>query len=250
LKIKRGYLVKLDANDVEVVIQAGGKGTRLLPATENVPKPLVEVAGLPIIEILFRQMIGCGLRRFTVITGWLGERIEEHLRALTNIPNDVQLNFIREYAPKGNIGSLACLPSIQKPVLFSFGDLITDLDFAELLCMHRTLGADATLTSHYETHQLTLGELLVCNNYVADYQEKPTKRFLICSGIAVFEPEVLDLIETSRSFGISDLIRAALARSLKVAHWTHGAFWIDVNDSQALKRAEVEFTRRSLRAAG
>jgi hypothetical protein len=86
--------------------------------------------------------------------------------------------------------------------------------------------------------------------YVADYQEKPVKHFLICSGMAVFEPEVLDLIDPNRPCGISDLIKAALAHSFKVAHWTHGAFWVDVNDRDALRRAETELSRRerSLRA--
>ena len=240
----------LRSNEVEAVLQAGGKGTRLLPATEGLPKPLVQVGGVPIIETLFRQMIGCGIRRFTVITGWLGERIEQHLLSLGDIPSDVRLTVIRESRPMGNIGSLARLAAARKPVLFAFGDLITDLDFAELVCMHRKLRAQATLTSHYETHQLTLGELLVCDGYVTDYQEKPVKHFLICSGIAVFEPEVLDLIDPNRPSGISDLIKAALAHSFKVAHWTHGAFWVDVNDRDALRRAETELSRRerSLRA--
>ena len=132
---------------------------------------------------------------------------------------------------------------LRKLVLFAFGDLITDLDFAELVYMHRKLGAQATLTSHYEAHQLTL-RMLVCDGSVTDYQEKPVKNFLICSGIAVFEPEVLNLIDPNHPCGISDLIKTALAHSFEVAHWTHGAFWVDVNGRDDLARAETELARR------
>jgi NDP-mannose synthase len=230
---------------VHGVLQAGGKGTRLVPATTTVPKPLIKVDGVPMIERLLRQFVDCGIRVITVITGWLGEEVETYLGTLTQLPVDLQLNFIRESRPMGNIGALAQMPPGPEPILFAFGDLVTDLDFGKLLAVHRQMGAQATLASHYESHQLTLGELLVRGSQVTDYQEKPLKKFLICSGIAVFEPPVLELLDVFRPMGISDLIKAALARSVNVAHWTHGAFWIDVNTPQALEIAERQLFHKS-----
>ena len=232
-------------SEVEAVLQAGGRGTRLLPTTREVPKPLVHVGGMPLVERLLRQFVACGICKITVITGWLGERVESHLLGLTDLPSNLQITFLREAKPTGNIGSLGRLSPLQKPILFAFGDLVTNLDFSKLLDIHRELGARATLASHYESHQLTLGELRVDGDYVSDYREKPVKQFLICSGIAVFEPDIVRLIDPARPFGISDLVKAALAKSMKVAHWTHGAFWVDVNNQEALELAEKELSRRS-----
>jgi NDP-sugar pyrophosphorylase family protein len=148
----------------------------------------------------------------------------------------------------GNIGSLGRLPPGPEPVLFAFADLVTDLDFDRLLAVHRQEKAHATLASHYETHQLTLGELLVQGNQVTDYCEKPLKTFLICSGIAVFEPPVLELLGRSHRVGMSELIKSALAKDMKVAHWLHeGPIWVDINSVEALEIAERELSHRHQR---
>jgi NDP-sugar pyrophosphorylase family protein len=74
---------------------------------------------------------------------------------------------------------------------------------------------------------------------VIGYKEKPEKSFLICSGIAVFEPLALDLVPADRPIGISDLVCLALERGSQVTHWTHGAFWMDVNSKEDLTRASA-----------
>jgi len=233
---------------VHAVLQAGGKGTRLHPATVTVPKPLLKVGGMPMVERLLRQLANSGVRMVSVIVGWHGEQVERHLNNLRGLPSDLHLNFIRETSPMGNIGALSLLPPSSAPVLFAFGDLLTDLDFCELLAVHKQLGGAATLASHYENHQLTLGELQVRDTQVVDYQEKPLKKFLICSGIAVFEPEVVRLLDPTRPSGISTLIQAALAERLLVRHWLHGAFWMDINTPEALEIAEKQTASRPLTA--
>jgi NDP-sugar pyrophosphorylase family protein len=199
---------------------------------------------------LLRQLTATGIRDVTVITGWLGEQVEAHLAHLRDLPPDLELNFFREPRVTGNIGALGLLPGHRDPCLFLFGDLLTDLDFGKLLDLHRRAAPHVTLTSHYEEHRLALGELLVDGEAVTDYQEKPLKRFLICSGIAVFEPEVLELIDQSRPFGISDLIRAALQRRMRIVHWTHAAFWMDINTPEAKEQAELELARMQVPAVG
>jgi len=241
--------VSSNRDHVRAVIQAGGKGTRLGPATANIPKPLLKVGGVPLVERLFRQIAATGIRDITVITGWLGEQVEAHLGNLNDLPRDLDVKFLREPKVMGNIGALGLLRG-PAPCLFLFGDLLTNLDFARLLDLHRRTSAQATLTSHYEDHRLALGELSVDGDTVTDYQEKPLKRFLICSGIAVFEPEVLELVDESRPFGISDLIRAALQRRMHVVHWTHGAFWMDINTPEAKEQAEAELARMQVAAVG
>ncbi len=227
---------------VHGVLQAGGQGTRLRPASPEIPKPLVKVGGVAMVERLLRQFVVSGVRQISVITGWGGEQVEAHLRHLEGLPDGVCVNFIRETQPMGNIGALGQLASETRPILFAFGDLVTDLDFAKLVARHRQQAADVTLTSHYESHRLQLGELLVENQNVVGYQEKPLKQFLICSGIAVFEPGVLKLLDAERPAGISDLILASISEGMEVNHWTHGAFWRDVNTPEALEEVEAIFS--------
>jgi NDP-sugar pyrophosphorylase family protein len=228
---------------VRGVLQAGGMGSRLYPATANLPKPLLKVGGVPMVERLLRQFVDAGIREITVITGFLAAQVESHLNTLTGLPDDLQIDILREPRAMGNIGALALLPRNEKPVLFAFGDLVTNLDFARLLRIHAAADSQATLTSHYENHRLTLGELVVDGDEVTGYHEKPLKQFLICSGIAVFERPALDLLEGRGSCGISDLINAALAESMKITHWTHGSFWMDINTPELWEIAERELAR-------
>src|SRR5262245_55701462 len=159
---------------VRAALQAGGRGDRIGAAERGLPKPLLEVGGVPMVERLLRQMILAGVRSVTVVTGWQGTRVEEHLSDLRDLPDDLDMSFIRETRPRGNVGALRDLPRDGKDILLSFADLVTDLDFAALVKRHRTSGADITLTSHYESHKLQLGELEVDGPAVTGYREKPT----------------------------------------------------------------------------
>ncbi len=224
--------------EVHCVLQAGGRGERMTTGGSDAPKPLRAIGGIPMLERLLRSVVACGVRRVTVITGWRGDEIESFVHGLTDFPDDLVLDCMRETEPRGNIGSLSSIRHEGATVLMAFADLVTDLDFARLIEIHRTRGAAVTLTSHYESHRVRLGELIVDEDTVLDYREKPEKKFLICSGIAAFQPEVLALVREDRPIGISDLIRDAIAAGHKVTHWLHGAFWMDINSPEELEQAE------------
>src|SRR3954453_10812836 len=179
---------------VRAVIQAGGRGERLRPLTHSTPKPLLPVAGVPMVERLVRQFAGAGVRRFTVLTAWLGELVQAHLRDLTGLPRGVRVDYSSEEWGLGTTGGLAALAPCEETVVFAFGDLVTDLDVARLVEIHARSGAQVTLASHIETHRVRLGGIVAEGAAVVGYREKPEKESLICSGIAVFEPAVIDLV--------------------------------------------------------
>ncbi len=227
----------MERQRVHAVLQAGGRSDRMRAGGESLPKPLLPIDGVPMVERLLRQLVAAGLRRITVITGARGDRIEAHLLGLRDLPDDLELDWLRESKPRGNVGSLAELPRDGRSIVLAFADLATDLDFSRLLEVHATRGADVTLTSHTESFRVRLGELVVEGDRVVEYREKPEKRFLICSGIAVFEPHVVDLVWNDRPMGISDLITVALGRGQEVVHWMHHSRWIDVNSPEDLRQA-------------
>jgi NDP-sugar pyrophosphorylase family protein len=187
------------------------------------------------VERLLRQMLASGITTVTVITGWLGERVEAHLGSLDDLPPGVRISFVRESSPLGTVGALTRVRAPGERVLFAFADLVTELDFSRLLDWHERSGADLTLASHPEMHRLSLGEILSDGHTVTGYLEKPKKEFTICSGIAVLEPRVVKLAAgMSGLYGLPDLVAAALVSDCRVLHWPHGAFWRDVNSPEAL----------------
>lgn len=230
--------LSLGSTPVRAVLQAGGLGTRMRPASADLPKHLLPVAGVPMVERLLRQLAAANIKQVWMIVGHLGHLVEEHFTHLAN-PPDLDLNFIHETTRRGDIGSLAEVPVEAGPLLWCYGDLVTDLDFARLIDVHHERGCPITLTSHYEDHQVRLGELVAHGDRVLHYLEKPVKRFLICSGIAVFEPEILPLVDRDNPFGLDELVERAIGEGHDVTHWLHGAFWMDVNDPELLAQAET-----------
>jgi len=224
---------------VHALVQAGGKGMRLRPATTDRPKPMLEVGGLPMVERILRSLVDAGIDRITVITGHPGEVVRSHLAGLDDLNRRARIDFFAEPEPLGNVGAMGRVPLERPLALLVFGDLVTDLDFRELVERHVRQGVDILLASHHETHRLQLGELLVAGERVVGYREKPEKRFLICSGIGLFRRETLAAIPVDGTpFGLADLVTACLERGHAVAHWEHGAFWMDVNSPEALAEAD------------
>jgi NDP-sugar pyrophosphorylase family protein len=220
------------------VIQAGGLGTRMREKSSSIPKHLLPVCGVPMVERILRQLISCGVRKVFIITGYLGEKIEAHFLSLKDLPADLKLDYIRETIKRGDIGSLADVPEKADTTIWIYGDLVTDLNFSKLLDIHFKREGSITLASHYEFHQVGLGELIVQGDKVIHYLEKPTKKYLICSGIAAIDASVLPLVETSIPMGLDELVEKALSHDFNVTHWRHGAFWVDVNNPDLLIKAE------------
>jgi NDP-sugar pyrophosphorylase family protein len=232
-------------SDIHAIVQAGGAGQRISTVAPGVPKPLLPVGGVPMIERLLQQLTDAGIRRVTVVVGPNGQSIRTRvMRHCESLPRSVQLDFFEERMALGNAGALGEIDTRDRDVLLCFADLVTDLDFTRLREIHAQRGCNVTLTSHFEHHQLTLGELVVDGDTVQGYLEKPRKAFLICSGIALFDARAMRVARgLARPFGLSDLVLATLSTGCSVTHWHHRAYWIDVNTPELLARAREDAER-------
>jgi NDP-mannose synthase len=233
--------------ELHAVVQAGGLGQRIRDSANELPKPLLAVGGTPMVERLVSQLVDSGVRRITVVIGANGSGIRARItRLLTLLPAPLHLDFHEETRPLGNAGALAEVDSGDADVLLCFADLVTDLDFEKLKAVHVERCCNVTLASHYEHHQLALGELTVQGNEVRGYREKPRKEFLICSGIAVFDARAMKIARAlPRPYGLSSLVTATLDAGCRVTHWLHDAYWIDVNTPELLDRARGDEAIRS-----
>jgi NDP-sugar pyrophosphorylase family protein len=220
-----------------VVIQAGGKGERMRAGGDPTPKVLIRVQGMPLLERLLRHISAEGARQIYIITGHASEQVEAHVAGVRDLTDGTELRVIREAAPRGNVGALSELAGIDSPILFTFGDLITNLSFRTLYRIHRERRAAITAASHFERHRLQLGHLITEGDRVIDYREKPEYEFLICSGIMAVEPQVLSLLPKEGAVGMNRLVMLAVESGLPVTHWTHNADWIDVNTPELLSSA-------------
>lgn len=226
-----------DSNaQIPVLLQAGGQGTRLRPYTDEMPKPMLRVGGLPILERLLRHFAALGFREFVIVVSRMGEIIDAHFRRIDL--GDLDLTFIREEVPRGNVGALQTLEGRDTPVVLAFGDLFTDLDARGLVIEHAENGNDLTLASHLHRDRMEFGELVIEGVRVLEYREKPERQYLICSGIFVASPRAVRQIRgLGPKANLVDLVRSCISVGFKVGSWHHNAFWLDINSAEMLHRA-------------
>lgn len=219
-----------------VVIMAGGKGVRLRPLTENIPKPMLTVAGRPILERIVLHLVGYGIREIFLSINYLGHVIEDHFG--DGEAFGCRIRYLREKVALGTGGSLSLLPDVaDAPVLVMNGDLVTQADIGGILDFHEA--GDYVATSCLRPYQVEVpfGVAEVRGNRLLAFREKPTESMLINAGIYVLSPKALRMIPKKREYPITTLFETCLAKRLPVgAHVLEGD-WMDVGRHEELRKA-------------
>jgi dTDP-glucose pyrophosphorylase len=228
-------LVSMAERPNRVVILAGGKGTRLHPLTEQVPKPMVTVAGRPILERLILHLVSCGLSRFSISINYLGHMIEEHFGDGSRL--GCEIDYLREAEPLGTGGPLSLLPAPSLPVVALNGDLITQCDVGDLLDFHERGGYTATLGIRPYTVEVPFGVAEVEGGRLLSLREKPTERTLINAGIYVLSPAAVAAVPAGKEYPITALFETLLAEGKPVGAHVLEAEWLDVGRHDELRRA-------------
>ena len=223
---------------MRAVILAGGKGTRLRPYTTVLPKPLVPVADRPILELVIRQLAKAGFTRIDLSVGHLGGLIKAYLDSV-DLPGDLQVEYCWEDAPLGTAGALKRIEGLDEPFLAMNGDVLTTLDYAQLMRFHRGHEGALTIATHRQNVDIDLGVIDSDDGFVTEYTEKPTMRFDVSMGVYVYDPEVLELIP-ERRFDFPDVVQAMLAEGRKIAAYTGAGVWFDIGTVGEHERATAE----------
>jgi NDP-mannose synthase len=228
---------------VRAVILAGGRGTRLGPYTAVLPKPLMPVGDMPILELLIRQLKGSGIERITLAVGHLASLLMAYFQdgAQLGVSSDYSL----EAAPLGTAGPIKLVEDLNETFLVMNGDLLTDLQFAKLVAEHRHSGGIATIGIFERTVTIDLGVIETSGDghQITNYIEKPTSRFLVSMGVYVFEPAVLDHIPPGVGFDLPDLIKSLLANDRPVTAYLHQGYWLDIGRPDDYKQAQDDAER-------
>lgn len=210
-----------------VVIQAGGKGTRLYPYTKVLPKPLMPVGGMPILEIMLRQLASQDFRDITISVGYLGDMIRLHCGDGSKW--GLQIRYVTEDQPLGTMGPLKLVDGLHRPFLVMNGDLLTDFDFTELLYQHQEFGGPLTIGTYLKPVNISLGVLETNSNQrVVGFREKPTLHFPCSMGVYAMNPEMLRLIPAGQLFGFDDLMYKMLELKWSIYSYIFRGTWMDI----------------------
>ena len=232
---------------MQAVILAGGKGTRLRPFTASLPKPLVPLDDVPIIEVVLRQLKAHGFREVFISTGHLAELIEAFCGDGRRW--GLRLRYVREDKPLSTAGALKLIRGLESRFMTINGDVLTDLDFKKLFDFHRRSRAAATIGVCERTSQIDFGVIgLDAESRLQAYTEKPSSRFLVSMGVNVFDRKVLEHIRPGEALGIPDLISRIRAAGGLVMGYRNKARWLDIGRPEDYEAAQDIFTSPSKRA--
>jgi len=225
---------------IPVIIQAGGEGTRLRPYTTILPKPLMPVGDMPILEIVIKQLKHYGLTDITITTGHLAHLIQAFFGDGSQW--GVSIKYVRENEPLGTIGPIRLIDRPATPFIVMNGDILTDLNYLELVKYHQSHRQKLTVSVYEGKVPVSLGVVgFDADHCIVKFEEKPTLRFWSSMGIYVFSPECWDMIPARKYFGFDSLMAEILknAAVAKVYPW-HGE-WLDIGRPEDYERASRVF---------
>jgi len=222
-----------------VVITAGGRGTRLLPRTEKTPKPMLSIAGKPILEHIINQAKKDGFTNFVLAIHHLGHVIEEYFRDGTSL--GVKINYIKEDSPMGTAGALRLLnPKPEEAFIVSNGDVLTDIRFGDMLDFHLHSDAEATMAVQMQESQSAFGVVKTKGIHVIGYEEKPIQRSLVNAGVYVLNPKTLELLENLKFCDMPTLLDKISIKDSSIVAFPIHENWRDLGTLQDFSQAEID----------
>jgi NDP-sugar pyrophosphorylase family protein len=225
---------------MKVVVLAGGKGTRLAPYTKILPKPLMPVGDMPILEILLRQIERFGIDEAILTVGHLGELLCAFFQDGKRFGLKVRYSY--EDRPLGTAGPLSLIKGLDDTFLVTNGDVLTTLDFQALVEYHRNHAAIATIASHVRHVHIDYGVILTNSDHeITGYIEKPTNDFLVSMGVYVFEPDVLPYIAYNQYLDFPDLVLKLIKAGELVVSYPYEGYWMDLGRVDDYEQAVVDF---------
>jgi dTDP-glucose pyrophosphorylase len=236
----RDQLIGPPTLDNWAVIMAGGRGTRLAPLTDTVPKPMLTVAGRPILERLVLHLVGAGIRTILLAVNYRREQIEQHFGNGAEFGCSIKYLIEDPDQPLGSGGALGLLTARRwfpkRPLLVLNGDLVVDFSVTGLLEAHHGSDVAATMVVHPHRYHVPYGVVQADGHVLAGLVEKPVTSWLVNTGICVLEPGLIARIPVGEPYPITNLFEDCLAHGDRVGVWEIED-WQDVGQPAELARA-------------
>lgn len=231
-----GQILSRTERSNAAIILAGGRGTRLYPLTENLPKPMVTVAGRPILERLVLHLMSHGIRHIYLSVNYLAHIIQDHFGDGSRF--GCRIEYLHEERPLGTGGPLSLLdPVPEYPVVVLNGDLVTQCDVSRMIDFHVEGEFIATFGLRPYDVDIPFGVARVAGDRLLELEEKPTQRMLVNAGIYVLSPRAVRLVPTDRAFPITELFGYCLEAAEPVGAHLVEDDWLDVGRPEELMKA-------------
>ena len=221
------------------VVMAGGKGMRLRPLTEKLPKPMIRVAGRPLLERIILHLVSFGIRRIFLSVNHLAPVIEDYFEDGSKYGTKIE--YLHEDHPLGSGGAISLLPEIpEQPLLVMNGDLIIDTNFTNMIEFHSENDFYATMGVFSYFHQVPFGCVEIQDNRLAGLEEKPILEKMVNAGIYVLSPQAVSAIPKNTYFSITTLFEDAIKNNLVCGTYPVEREWLDIGTPQQLRQARGE----------
>ena len=224
-----------------VVIVAGGKGVRLRPYTTVIPKPLVPSGDrYSILEIVMLQLAACGFKRATLAVGHLGHLIRAYVG--DGAQWGIEVTYAEEESPLGTVGpALMVLDDLPEHFLLMNGDILTDLDYADLLKFHVASSAPVTVATNERVHQVDFGVLNIDGGLITSFTEKPPLTYAVSMGVYALTKSFLTDYSKGLPFGFDELMYDLIKKGRYPASYPFSGYWLDIGRPDDYDRANEEF---------
>ncbi len=222
-----------------VILMAGGTGTRLRPLTENSPKPLLTVGDKPLLEGIIENFVRQGFSKFFISVNYLAESIKDHFG--DGAKWGAHIIYLDEDKPLGTAGALKLLPEKPtSPVIVMNGDLVTKIDFRDVLDFHSTQSSVATMCVREYDFQVPFGVVETQGAMIQSIDEKPVHKFFVNAGIYVIDPDALEIIPDDQKFDMTELFDQLVQGSQPAAAFPVHEYWMDIGRLDDFHRANKD----------
>lgn len=223
---------------ISAVIMAGGRGTRLRPLTDSIPKPMLPVGDRPLLELTIKQLRKCGIRDVNLTTHYLPEMITDHFGDGSEF--GVDISYCLEDNPLGTAGGVQLVKNRNNTLLVMNGDILTDLPLQEFVAYHHDNGADMTVGLRKYELKVPYGVVKSDGVKITGLQEKPVLDFFINAGTYLVSPVAREFIPEGRKFDMTDLIQALIDAGRTVIGFPIREYWLDIGRLEDYQQAQED----------
>jgi len=226
---------------IDVVVMAGGKGTRLRPLTEKTPKPLLKVGEKPILEHNINRLAMFGMDDFWITVNYLGDQIEEFFG--NGKQKNLNINYVWEDIPLGTIGAVSNIKCFShETILVTNSDILTNLDYESFYVRFKEENADLAVATIPYKVEIPYAVLGTKNGVIESFKEKPSYTYYSNGGIYLMKRQVIKLIPKNTFFDATDLMQILISKGKKVVSYPLSGYWLDIGKPEDFKKAQEDIT--------
>lgn len=227
--------------DNPVFLMAGGLGSRLLPLTKEMPKPLLKLGERPILESIILRFSDVGFHDFYISTHYMPEKIQNYFGDGSKF--GVKIQYVNEKKPLGTAGAIGLLPSSlpKLPIIMMNGDVLTKVNFESLLKFHNDQSSIATMCIREYDVQIPFGVVNFQNQLLTSIKEKPINKFFVNAGIYVFEPELIGSVSKNTSIDMPSLLEKQINDGESISIFPIHEYWADIGSINEYQSAKNSF---------